>query len=364
MIKVLYIISTLEKTGPVNVLFDIIQNLDRKQFKPIILTLSTEKSNSIKAKFEALDVNIYSMKFQGILGYLQSFKIKNIIHKIKPDIIHTHCFRSTLFTALYLKEYKTITTIHCDYDNDFVMGYGHIKGLIMAKLFDFPLEKIKKRICCSKQLCEILTNKKRIKLDYINNGIDTESFHPIDNKPELRIKLNLPTDKTIFIWVGAMIDRKNPLLLINAIKEIKNKNLFFIFCGEGYLKQKLENIVLNTNNILLTGNVDNIQEYLQASDFYISTSLSEGLPLSVLEGMACGLPCILSDIEQHKYILQEQTRMLFKSQDSVDLINKLNNIVKVDYNLYSLWARQATLENFSSELMSANYQKKYEELSL
>ena len=76
MLKILYIISTLEKTGPVNVLFDIIQNIDRNKFEPVILTLSKEKKNSIKSKFENLNIKIYSMNLSGASGYLNSFKIK------------------------------------------------------------------------------------------------------------------------------------------------------------------------------------------------------------------------------------------------------------------------------------------------
>lgn len=363
MKKVLYIISTLEKTGPVNVLYNIIKNINRLEFEPVILTLSKEKDKSRKQDFENLNIKIFSLNLQGLKGYYESKQIKKIVETINPDIIHTHCFRSTLFAAVHLRKRRTITTIHCDYDSDYKMTYGKTVGYIMSKLTDFSLKTINKRIACSGYLSQIINGKKKFNVEFVNNGIDIEKYYPIENKEQLRNKLKLPIDKSIFIWVGCLTEIKNPVFLAKIIKENSFKNCFFIFCGDGSLKQELENIVSTFNNVLITGNIDNVQEYLQASDFYISTSLSEGLPLSVLEAMACGLPCILSNIEQHEYILQEQTGMLFKSQNSVDLINKLNDIVKVDYNLYSSCARQVVLENFSSELMSANYRKKYEELS-
>lgn len=355
MLKILYIISTLEKTGPVNVLFDIIQNIDRNKFEPVILTLSKEKKNSIKSKFENLNIEIHSMNLQGVNGYLNSFKIKAVVQKIKPDIIHTHCFRSTLFAALYLKTYKTVTTIHCDYDVDYAMSYGKFCGLIMQNLMDYSLTKIKKRICCSEFLYNILSKKKHFVFTYINNGINTEIFKPIENKINLRQKLNLPLDEKVFIWVGCLTERKNPLFLAEIIKTNHLNSCFFIFCGDGKLKQKLENTMKELKNVLITGNVDNIQEYLQASDYYISTSLSEGLPLSVLEGIACGLPVILSDIEQHKIILNKYNSCFLYSLDDD------KNLVKAIYNCLNL-STKIDNSNINSSFNSNTMTFKYEQI--
>lgn len=359
MLKILYIISTLEKTGPVNVLFDIIQNIDRNKFEPVILTLSKEKKNSIKSKFENLNIEIHSMNLSGASGYLNSFKIKGIVQKIQPDIIHTHCFRSTLFTALYLKAYKTVTTIHCDYDVDYAMSYGNFCGFIMQNLMDYSLTKIKKRICCSELLYNILSKKKHFAFTYINNGINTEIFKPIENKITLRQKLNLPLDKRVFIWVGCLTARKNPLLFAKIINKLNDDMNFYIFCGAGNLSEKLKEIVANNQNVLLTGNVNNIQEYLQTSDYYVSTSYSEGLPLSVLEGMACGLPVILSDIPQHKYLLKDNVGLLYDTENISLLGEKIKIILNKNYKELSSNSRQVVLQHFGAKRMAESYMNTY-----
>ncbi len=362
--KVLYIISSLKKTGPVNVLLNIVKNLDRKNFEPIILTLSKEPKDSIKYEFEKLNINCYCLNISGFKGYIESIKIRNIVKKINPDIIHSHCFRSTLFTALHLNKYKTITTIHCDYDVDFKMSYGKLIGFLMAKLINFSLLRINKRIACSEYLAQILNNKKSFDVDYVNNGIDIEKFHPIENKEELRKKLKLPIDKKIFIWVGCLSERKNPLFLAKIIKEYNLKDDFFIFCGDGYLKLALENIASNFDNILLTGNINNVQEYIQASDYYISTSLSEGLPLSVLEGMACGLPVILSNIPQHKILFKQgyEIGLPFETYNSEQLVNCIFNILKKDNSVLEKNCIDLLLQDFTAYKMSEKYSQAYEEL--
>lgn len=363
MQRVLYIISTLKKTGPVNVLYNIIKNLDRTKYEPVILTLSKEPEGSIKHEFEALNIECYCLNLKGVKGYSEARKIKDVVKNIAPDIIHTHCFRSTLFTALYLNKYKTISTIHCDYDTYFPAYYGKLIGNIMTFLMNFSLSQIQLRICVSGLLCDILNKRKRIKFSFVNNGVDIERFKPISDKSDLRKKLGLPLDKKLFIWVGNLIEGKNPLLLVKAIKKIMNDDFFFIFCGDGNLYSEIKEQIKNLSNVILTGNVDNIDEYLQASDYYMSTSLSEGLPMSVLEAMSCGLPVLLSDIEQHKYVLKDdKAGIVFKVNDEKDLMKKIKYILNSDYSEMSIKAREVVLDNFSSLKMAENYQKKYEEL--
>ncbi len=360
MKNILYIISTLKKTAPVNVLYNIIKNLDRTEYNPIILTLSKEKKNSVIKDFEALNITIKSLDLNNYFGYFEAgIKITKAVKQINPDIIHTHCFRSTLFSALFLRKFKRIATIHCDYDIDFVLTYGKILGFIMAKLMDYSLKKTDRRIACSEYLKNIINEKKNFTVEAINNGIDTKIFHPVTDKKVLREKLSLPLDKTLWIWVGVLTPGKSPLTLINGIKNSDSNTNYFIFCGDGVLKEKIVEETKNMGNILLTGYIDNIQEYLQASDYYISTSLSEGLPLSVLEGMACGLPVILSDIPQHEFLFKSNIGLLYPVNDSEQLKGCISKILLSETDKLKANAINTVKNYFDSSLMSQEYQNLY-----
>ena len=363
MKKICYVISTLKKTGPVNVLYNLVKNLDRTQFEPCIITLSKEPQNSLFEDFKKLGINILSLNINRAFSFFYApIKLKKLINKVEPDIVHTQCFRSSLFSAISLDKYKKIATIHCDYKTDFKMSYGRWVGYIMYLLMKYSLKKIKNNICVSKQLADILNNKiKNIKFDYIDNGIDTKVFESIEDKIELRKKLNLPINKKIFVWCGNIIEVKSPITLVKVIKQINNENLFFVFCGNGNLKQECEEELKFYKNVLFTGYVNNIKEYLQASDYYISTSLSEGLPNGVLEALSCGLPCILSDIPQHKYILKNHKNigLFFKTKNIENLKENINKILDIDYNLYSKNAVNLIRDNFSAKSMSEKYSRIY-----
>ena len=366
MKKIIYCISTLKKTGPSIVLYNIVKNLDFTKYRPIIITLSPEINNSLIENFKNLKVEIIQLNLSRIKGFLfGGFKLKKIIKKINPSIIHCNGFRDILLVGLFVnKKYKKIVTIHCDFAIDYVLKYGFFVGKVMVLLQKKILKKFNNRIAVSGLLSKLLNNRyQEIKFNYVDNGIDNNEFKPIENKIELRKKLNLPTNKKIFIWSGSFIDVKSPLTLVNIIKQIKNDTLFFVFCGaRGKLLEICKKELTDYRNVLFTGYVNNIKEYFQASDFYIATSLSEGLPNGVLESLSCGLPCILSNIPQHEYILEntEKIGLLFFTQNIDDLKEKIDNILSINYSLYSNNTVDLIRNKFSAKLMSQKYQKYYE----
>ncbi|MBE7711517.1 MAG: glycosyltransferase [Cyanobacteria bacterium SIG31] len=355
-IKIVYIISTLVKSGPVNVLYNLIKYIDKNRYNVTIITLSPENEKHSRLKeFESLGIKVQSLNLSRLQGYLfGGFKLRQIINKVKPDIIHSHCFRSNLFSAFFLNRYRRCTTVHSDYKTDLTKLYPGVLGWILYFLNHISLLLIKKNICCSEVLAKILTDRyKYINFSYVNNGIDTEIFKPVENKQALRENLGLPQDKNIIIWVGSFIERKNPFEMINMILSDKNDDNYYIFCGDGPLLEDSKKYLQNYNNVMFTGRIDNILKYLQASDFYISTSKSEGLPMSVIEALACGNGVILSDIPQHRIFDEKDFIKFYTNKDS------LKDLIKNSKNCQDNQTFEYIQEKFSANLMFTEYIRKY-----
>lgn len=362
MIKIAYIVSTLQKTGPTNVLAGIIAHLDRKLYKPFVITLSPEKNsdNSWATDLSRQGVQIISLNLKRNHLIQLPIKLKQTIHSIQPDIIHSHCFRSTVLSALFLNSFKRIATVHCDYTQDFPMAYGRMTGRLMVYCFTYALKKMNKRICCSQALSDLLQKKfPTISFDYVNNGVDTDTFYPVSEKRNIRQKLGLPQNKTIFIWAGAFIARKDPLCLSTAIRQIKEPNAFFVFCGDGPLLETAKEQLKDLNNILFVGYTTQIAPYLQASDCYISTSLSEGFHLSVYEALACGLPVILSDLDIYNDIKQTGCSFIFSPSNSEELQTKILEFSVLPRANFSDKAVTFIKHDFSTKVMSKKYQIYY-----
>jgi N-acetylgalactosamine-N,N'-diacetylbacillosaminyl-diphospho-undecaprenol 4-alpha-N-acetylgalactosaminyltransferase len=117
-------------------------------------------------------------------------------------------------------------------------------------------------------------------------------YNPIEDVDE---KLFLNKDQKIIdiIWVGKLIDIKNPSLLIEAIHKTGNQ-IKTTFLGEGELLEKLKNKT-NGFNITFEGKVSNVNDYINKSKVLILTSNSEGFPNVILEGMSYGLPIIATN---------------------------------------------------------------------
>jgi glycosyltransferase involved in cell wall biosynthesis len=209
----------------------------------------------------------------------------------------------------------------------------------------------------------------------ITNGIDIKKFFKENpqNRDKIRKKLNLPIETPIIVYVGSVHPYKKRvdvfLELINSMSKHENKvTACFLFIGNNdrtkthrKLTAKLIEIADKSSNInvLFTGHVENVSMYLKCSDIYILPSEAEGLPNSVIEAMACGLPVIMNKINgisdfilthgKNGYIINDN-----KISDYITIINKLLTSPK-EYSKISQNALNCIEERFTDEIVNQKY---------
>lgn len=135
----------------------------------------------------------------------------------------------------------------------------------------------------------------------IKNGIDTSRFaFNTAKRNEYRKKLGISETCFVVGHVGRFSYAKNQTFLINVFKhlteEVTDSKLLLI--GEGEDRETIETQIQGlglTDKVILTGNVGNVQDYLQAMDVFVFPSHFEGFGIVVLEAQAAGLPCVVSD---------------------------------------------------------------------
>lgn len=365
MIKVAYLVSTIKNSGPINVLYNIVKYLDKNKFKVYIISLSNIKDKSKEYDFIECGCEIIDLNLNRVTGLIRA---KNIIKKIITDnrinIIHGHGIRADgiISKLSNMNEIKSCSTLHNYPYYDYLMAYGKIQGYLMAKKHLKYLKYIDSANACSKSVSELLIKKNNYNIDYIQNGVDLQKYYGVDckEKEKLRNKLKLPINKKIFISVGRLSNRKDPITIIKAFKNTEDSIL--IFLGDGELREECLNIIKNNENIRLIGFSSNVKEYLQASDYFITASKAEGLPNTVMEAMACGLPVILSNIEPHKEILNFNSKagLLFEVENYKQLRNRINEIKMLSYKDLSANSKNIIIKNLNAEIMSKNYQNIYE----
>jgi len=367
MVKILYISSTLKRTGPTNVLYNLIAELDRKKFEPIILTLSEEDPNfpSLWEAFEDLNVKIFSFNFSRIRSFISGRnEIRKFIVQQKINVVHLYGFRGDLMVnSAISKNVKIISTINSNIYDDYTMLYGKYTGMIMAYLHIKSL-KGKIGVACSNFVSEELKKRYSIDLKVIYNGIPCKEYTPASKQEQVNIrkKLKLPLDQKIFIFVGYLIYRKDPITVINAfLNSMTCENSTLLIIGDGPLMEEcVEKCDLKKGNVKFLGNQPSTIDYLKASDFYISSAYSEGLPTSVMEAMSCGLPVILSNIKPHEELVSNLNwNYLFPVNNDKKLSLIIDDIIEQDYDLLSNNCQSVILNEINSNVMATNYQLLY-----
>ena len=367
MYNILFVISTLRLTGPVRQLYNICKYLDRGIFSPTILTLSPEPGNSLKQKFEKLKIPVIGLNNSRFYGsIINTLKIKRIIHMLNPDIIHTHAIRADMVIRK-LKFQNHISTLHLHPSEDYKIQFGKWIGKVFEKKHLRIIKSMDYTIACSNNLA-IRMIEFGIFIKYINNGVDVKEYRPIEQmkKKSLRKKHHLCENTKIFLSVSELNDRKNVSTIIQCFNSINYQDVMLIIVGSGPAESKLKNLVACNCNIIFTGEVVNTNEYYNIADYFISASFTEGLPYSVLEAMASGLPVILSDIPAHRSIFKtkDEYPYFFSKLDSLNLKICIETIEKDDYKSISEKMHTIVRKNYSARKMSNRYQDFYKQILL
>jgi glycosyltransferase involved in cell wall biosynthesis len=136
----------------------------------------------------------------------------------------------------------------------------------------------------------------------IHNGVSLTEFSPsAKNGAELRNKLGLRSEDFVLVCTARLSEQKGIDVLLQGISRAMQKGVHSkcLIIGEGPLKEKLIEQARDlgiSEHVYFEGFSDDVRPYLQASSAFILTSYREGLPISILEAMACGLPCIVTNV--------------------------------------------------------------------
>lgn len=182
-----------------------------------------------------------------------------------------------------------------------------------------------------------------IRLLEIPQGVDTDRFHPVSpaDRKDIRKKLGLPESDFIIISIAFLIDRKGFDEIFGQLHRLHKPFQYFIigennFEGGHFLSNKQgeakrlrkKGVDLLGSKLHLVGPRENIDEYIQSSDVCLFNSHAEGLPNSLLEAMACGIPVISNPISGlEEYLLHHQENSMIFSQ-----LSDMNNTIDFLYN--------------------------------
>jgi glycosyltransferase involved in cell wall biosynthesis len=190
------------------------------------------------------------------------------------------------------------------------------------------------------------------KFHEILNGVDIERFSGQGDREEVRSRWGLAKDHFVVGTIANFRKVKNHACLVRAASRLKDSHpqLRLFFVGTGFhddtenSEDKVRTLIYDLglqDRVVLAGYQENIPEMLLALDAFCLSSFSEGLPVSLLEAMAAGVPVIGSDVSGiSEVICHRKTGLLFRSDNDAELASLLVNLMKSPDDLAYLSTKQ------------------------
>lgn len=162
-------------------------------------------------------------------------------------------------------------------------------------------------------------------------GIDLKKIQDASVLNDIKDELKIENESVLCISMGDLIKRKNYQIAIKAFKKLPD-NVHYLICGKGPEFKNLQELAKSLgiqNRIHFLGFRTDIVSLLKQSDIFILSSLQEGLPRSLMEAMACGLPCVVSNIRGNVDLIEDNYNgYLCNPKKADDYANAISMLVK------------------------------------
>lgn len=214
-------------------------------------------------------------------------------------------------------------------DKEYIISHGKFVGVFFGLIHKIALKKFDKLILISRDM----------KLFFKENGFNENKLVLIQNfldEPDVKIRskeevlLPFNNDFPTIVSISSLIKRKNIIFLINNSLELFEEGYKFnvLIIGKGNEENILKSLVEKSkykNNFIFTGYINNPLPYLKLVDYFVMTSLSEGVSRSLMEALYFNKKCIVSDIDGNRELIKHnENGFLFKSKKDFKEILKKN----------------------------------------
>jgi len=298
--------------------------------------------------------------FLRVLKAALAEKSYDIIHVHSPHLACLFLMASLMYDGKFIQ--PTVYTVHSSYHN-----FKFRNRLMLIPVFAF----FRRIVCCSQSSFESFPRFLRWlageRLCTIQNGMDVERVDlAIENGRRFHQKGHFTV-----VSVGRLIEIKDPLSILIAFQQCADRASRLVFIGEGHLRDVLTtatNAASLDKKVELLGLIsrEKVYEQLLEADLFISTSRVEGLPIAVLEAMACRCPVLLSDIPPHREIAGAADFIPLVHPNDIDgFARELNRFTQMSFSQRAQIGekcRKLVETHFSLTAMHKRYEEVYSQV--
>lgn len=379
-IKVLHIITRLDKGGSAENTFLTVKGLDKEKYDVTLMSGPVDDPSQERRKqvedsgVRYIHISKLVRNINMLYDSIVLFKISRFLANRKFDIVHTHTSKAGLLGRFAAKLAGIPIIVHTPHGHVFFGYFSPLK----TKIF-ILLEKFAARIAD-----KIVTLTSREKSDYISHkiageekfviihsGIELSKYQELSQEEKIKLKkeIGLPENSFVVGTVGRLVPVKNPELLIKASQPVFTQypDTYFVFAGDGPLKEDLRTAakeIGGEKNIVFLGWRDDAHRILSIFDVFCLPSLNEGMGRVLAEAMAHGIPIVASDVGGiPDLVIHEKNGFLVPSQNTEELA-KCIQILIADEEMRKKMGDEGKkmVLRFNSDTMVKKIAGMYEEL--
>lgn len=304
--KVLMIcVKKMDKGGIESYVMSLFRHFDHEKIKVDFLVHSNE-DGCLEEEIESYGSKIYKLPrlARNPIKYIN--KLYTILKNGDYDIVHRHATASIMWIDLAVAKAAGVKVrIAHSHNTDWNHRFIHKLGIPLLNYYSTA------RFACSKKAGKWMYENNNFIV--MNNGIDINNFiFKSGVRDQYREKMNF-NGKYVVINVARCVPEKNQNWILKIVRELNDENFLFIVVGDGILLEDLKLEIRKSeleNKVILLGNRDDVNNLLMASDLFILPSLFEGLPISMIEAQATGIPCIGSSNITDEVLLSKDSKLL------------------------------------------------------
>lgn len=333
-INILFLYSSKGFGGIVRNLSILVNNLNHKTFNIFVVSLANKEDSNSDVKLDAdSKAAFYRIDERRRLDFKAMRELKYLLNTHNIDILSCHGYKADIYGFILRKFYKCNIKL-------VTMAHGWVTPGVKIQLY-YALDKLAIRcfdsiVAVSEGLCREMLKYKipSRKIAVINNGINAEAFKRTGNRNLFRERLDLSKEDFLIGFIGRLSREKNIETVMLSFRDVLSsfKNAKFLITGDGPERKRLEKLSIDLRmvaNVKFIGFQENTREIYSILDLYVSASLKEGLPNSILEAQVVGVPCIAADIAGNSDIIKDGVNgFLFKPKDHNELSRKIATLLK------------------------------------
>ncbi len=295
----------MERAGAEQVVLSLVSGLDRNRFRPIVCCL-TERGE-LADRVEEQGVPVIPLHKHPRFDLPVIPRLASVLRRHRVDIVHSHVWPANVWGRVVGAAMGTSALLVTEHNVDLWKGRLHF-------FLDRALARVTDRILCVSRAVERFYHETAgidgRTLSYVPNGIDPAPFdRPVDVAAKRR-ELGLDPGRPVVAVVARLLPQKHHSGFLRAMKLLKERSVEAsgLIVGDGRLREELETETRElglSDRVRFVGERGDVPEVLLASDVVALSSIHEGMPLAILEGMAAGRPAVVTDVGGCREVVED-----------------------------------------------------------